>query len=137
MSVTVRGEDARPSLPQEVSWGGRSRSAGAGVGSDGWDGAVARLLVGERSPQPGGRESRRPSPAWQSGAGRGTEGKAAVGLASVRLVGLAESQGCRDARGAPSVRWRLPRSQRFLTRAWTALRHKLKGRILKEALIKS
>lgn len=68
MSVTVRGEDAHPSLPQEVSWSG---SAGAGFGSDGWDGAVAGLLVGGRSPQP-----------WGRGAGiRHLPGRAALGEA--------------------------------------------------------
>lgn len=138
-SVTVSGEDACPSLPQEVSGGDRSRSAGAGVGVGraGWDGAVAGLLVGQRPPHPWGREDRHPSPACQSGTGSGAGGKAPLGLAPVRLAGSAERRGCGDSRGARSVRWRLHSSRRFLTRAWTALCHKLKGRILKEALIKS
>lgn len=109
MSVTVRGEDAHPSLPQEVSWSG---SAGAGFGSDGWDGAVAGLLVGGRSPQPWGRGSRHPSPAWQSSTGRGMEEKPLwgwprCGSSGWQKAGAAGTPGvpraCAGGSPAPSV----------------------------------
>lgn len=55
--------------------------ARAGSSGDGWDGAVARLLVGHGTPQPQGAEGGHPSAAGQGGAGRDAEEKAAQGLA--------------------------------------------------------
>lgn len=100
--------------------------AGAVLGS--WCGGVAPAL---------GRESRLPSPAPQSGAGAARGAVAMLGLASVQPVRSAESRGCRDSWGSQSLHWRIPSSQPFLPRSWTALHHKLKGNVLKEALIKS
>lgn len=121
-------EGSCPSLSRRSCPGGRSCAAElAWAAVLGWE--HGRALHGTRAPHPGTGEQTPVTclaePRWETHGGGGCAGAAhsAAGAAGVL--------------GTQSLCRRVPSSLRLHTHVWTAPCRKLKGNILKEALIKS